>query len=103
MTLTLTNYPFRDRWNDRQVRQATYTGPASYTTGGEAISNQNDFGWGRTHSLYGIAHNGSGAFRLLVLNRASQLVIWAIPNTGAEVANGVDLSTFTAEILATGT
>ena len=101
MTLTTTNYPFRDRWNDCQVRRATYTGPASYTTDGEAITNQTDFGWGETHTLHGIARSGA-TYRLLVLDRANQKVLWVVPNTGAEVANGTDLSGFTAEILVTG-
>lgn len=103
MTLTITNYEFRDKLMNCLVRRATYAGPASYTTGGEVISNPNDFGWSRTHTLAGVAHNAAlTAFRLLVLDLATQAVLWVVPDTGAEVANATDLSGFTAEIFVTG-
>ena len=103
MTLTLTNYEFRDKLMNCLARRATYTGPASYTTGGEVINNLTDFGWGRTHTLIGVAKNAAlTAYRLLVFDLATQAVIWAVPDTGAEVAATTDLSGFTAEIFVTG-
>lgn len=103
MTLTTTNYSFRDRMNDCLVRRATYTGPTSYTTGGEVIDNDADFGWGRTHTLLGVAHNAAlSVYRLLVFDLATQAVLWVVPDTGAEVANGTNLSGYTAEIFVTG-
>ena len=101
LTLDFDNYVFRDRWNDCQARRATMTGPTSYDTGGVAIANLGDFGWGETHTLQGVLENGS-AVRLLWLDRANQKVKIYVPNTGAEVAAAVDLSAFTGEIVATG-
>jgi len=101
LSLTTTNYPFRDRWNDCLVRRARLAGPSSYATGGIAIDNAGDFGWGETHTLLGTLWNGS-ALRDLWLDRPNQKVLVVVPNTGAEVGNGTDLSAFVGEILATG-
>ena len=100
LTLDFDNYVFRDRWNDCQARRATMTGPTSYDTGGVAIANLGDFGWGETHTLLGTLWNGT-AMRFLWLDRANQKVI-IVDDAGAQIGNGTDLSAFTGEILATG-
>ena len=100
-TLTITNYPFRDRWNDCQVRRARYAGPSSYVTGGDTISNVVDFGWGETHTLLGTITDGTTLY-VLHLDYANQRILVFVASTGIEVANGVDLSTFNGQIVATG-
>lgn len=100
LNLTTTNYPFRDRMNSCLVRRATFTGPASYTTGGVEIDNTDDFGWSETHTLLGTITNGTNLYSLH-LDRANQKVL-VFQGDGTQVANGTDLSGFTGEILATG-
>lgn len=95
------NYPFRDRQNDRLTRHASLTGPAAYATGGIAIDNQGDFGWGETHALFGSIWDGSALY-VLHLDYANQKVLVVDPTTGAEVANGTNLSTFLGQIVAYG-
>lgn len=71
----------------------TYTGPVSYTTNGEA------FGLAQLgmvpHIITGsIAWDGISAVRLVVWDPVNSKMLWFVPNTGAEVANGTNLSTF---------
>ena len=100
MTLTVTNYPFRDRWNDCLVRRAQYTGPSSYVTGGDAIDNIDDFGWGETHTLVGTITDGTTQHHLY-LNYATQRIMVFLA-AGTQVTNGTNLSTFIGQIVATG-
>lgn len=100
LTIDYDNYTFRDRMNDCLVRRFQMTGPASYPTGGVAIANLGDFGWGETHTLLGTLWNGT-VLRFTWLDRANQKVI-ILDDAGAQIANGVDLSAFTGEMLATG-
>lgn len=101
MTLTESNFPARDRMNDRVVREVQYTGPASYTTGGESVNSAADLGMGEVFGVYGTIGDGS-AIRIPFFDYTNQTIQWFIPNTGAEVANGVDLSTFSGTLLFTG-
>jgi hypothetical protein len=98
MTLSETSFPARDRLNDRMVRQVRYTGPASYATGGEAVNSSADLGMAEVYAVEGCIGNLSGAvstaIRVPFLDYANQKVQWFVPNTGAEVAGAVDLSTF---------
>lgn len=76
----------------RQI--ATYTGPASYATGGDAV----DAGVIRGGRLLAIgaavATDGTTAY-LLWLDVANQKILWFVASTGLEVAALVDLSAFT--------
>ena len=101
MTFVESNFPARDRLNSRLVREAVVTGPASYTTGGDPISPSNTLGMGEVYGVYGILTSGS-AIRIPVLDYTNQTVRFFIPDTGAEVANAVDLSTFSGTLLFTG-
>lgn len=95
-TIDRTIGAFFDASNARNRRVGKYTGPASYATGGDSFAGA-DVSMGRIeHPDFGVAHNGSGTFRLLAYDSTNSKVIWVVPNTGAEVANGTDLSTFTA-------
>lgn len=101
LTLNTTNYPLRDRLNDRLVRVALLTGPASYTTGGVAIDNLGDFGWGSTDYLQVVISDGTSV-RTGWLDRPNQKVLFFVPNTNVEVANAVNLSAFSGQMVAFG-
>ena len=91
----------RDNWSTHKVLLGVLTGPASYATGGESFAPA-DVGWGNLDLvLVGIASDGTNT-RLVVYNRTTQKLMWFVPDTNAEVANGTDLSTFTAEMLVAG-
>lgn len=101
LTLTVTNYSFRDKLMDRLIRECTFTGPASYATGGVAIDNTADFGWGQTYTLQGLISNGTTYYGLF-LDFATQYVIVVDLAAGTEVANGTNLSAFSGQIRASG-
>ena len=76
----------------RQI--VTYTGPASYVTGGDPIDAGVIRG-GRVLALGAcIAFDGTDAYGVW-LDLANQTLVWVVLSTGVEVANGVDLSGFT--------
>lgn len=91
--------PRNDKSADRTRRTIRITGPAAYTTGGEAISLLNDLGLANLHMICGgVARTavGGAACRLVALNRedaAAPKLQW-YDMAGAEIAEGVDLSTF---------
>lgn len=101
LTLNTTNYAFRDRWNDALVRRATLTGPASYATGGIAIDNTNDFGWGETQSVSGVISNGTTYYGLYLDYTNQKIKVVDLAN-GTEVAGATNLSAFSGVIVATG-
>jgi len=101
MTLTETSFPARDRWNDRLVREVRYTGPSSYVAGGDPVNAPTELGMGEVFGVYGVIGSGS-AVRIAFFDYANQKIQWFIPNTGAEVAGAVDLSTFSGTLLFTG-
>lgn len=78
-----------------------YTGPASYTTGGDPFTAQ-DVKLARiTGILFEMAINNAGAVRHLIYDVANEVVIWydnADPH--AEIADTTDLSGFSARFLA---
>lgn len=80
----------------RQV--ATYTGPASYATGGDPVSPQDDLGWGKVYAVLGAVITNGSAIRVGVFDPVASTIVWYVPNTGAEVAAAVDLSTFTGRL-----
>lgn len=100
LSLTIANYPLRDKLNDRLTRHALLTGPASYTTGGVAIDNTGDFGWAETQALLGSLWNDTVIVHLW-LDYANQTIVM-IDAAGAQIANGVDLSGYTGQIVAFG-
>lgn len=97
MNLDETKFPARDRMNDRMMRQVRYTGPASYVTGGDPVNATTELGMAEVYTVHGTIGSGS-AIRLIYLDYVNQKIQWFIPNTGAEVANGVDLSGFTGTL-----
>ena|SRR3990172_3367246 len=75
-----------------------YTGPASYATGGETI-NAYDAGLGAIDEVLfaGAAYDGTD-FRLVTWQASTGKVVWFVPNTNAQVANGTDLSAFIVQV-----
>lgn len=99
-TLALgTNFPRRDRWNNRMVYEVQYTGPASYPAGGDPISGPVDLGLGEIFGVYGVISSGA-AVRIAFWDYTNQKLQFFVPNTGAEAAG--DLSTFAGTLLFTG-
>ncbi len=91
--------PRHDKTADRLRKTIKITGPASYVTGGDEIG---DIGMGNIHMIAGnVMRNASGLnCRLVALNRdtiATPKLQW-YDLAGAEIANGVNLSTFSGEI-----
>lgn len=96
------NFPRNDRLNDRMVREVQATGPTSYATGGDAVDAAS-LGLGTIFGVYGVLTSGTGgAIRIPVLDFTNQKIWFFIPNTGAEVANAIDLSSYTGTLLFTG-
>lgn len=94
-----------DNWSTHKVKFTVMTGPSSYATGGDALDANTVFGWNSIDALdfIGVAYSsGAGAVRLLAWDRTNQKVLWFVPNTGAEVANGTDLSGYTVAVMAVG-
>jgi hypothetical protein len=81
-------------------RVAKWTGPASYVTGGEAVT-ASTFGLGRVIALLtGPAVDAAGLVRLAVFNPTTGKIMWYVDGAAGfvEVAGGVNLSTFSAPI-----
>jgi hypothetical protein len=95
--------PRHDKSADRLRKTIKVTGPASYATGGESISLLNDLGMSDIHMIAGNIMRttaGGANCRIVALNRetpTSPKLQW-YDLAGAEIANGVDLSTFSGEI-----
>jgi hypothetical protein len=97
MTLDLTLAPMAVASTTRR-KIVGYTGPASYVTGGDPVSPQDDLGWGKVYAVLGAIITDGSAIRVGVFDPAASTLVWFIPNTGAEVAGAVDLSTFTGRL-----
>lgn len=82
------------------------TGPVSYTTGGFSLaggSNGIPIGTFQRVSFDGVFVAAAlSSVRIPVWNPDTQKVLLFVPNTGAEVANGVDVSTYTARAKVVG-
>lgn len=96
MNISETSFPARDRLNDRMVRQVRYTGPASYSAGGESVNASNDLGMGEVYAVEGTIGNASGVASTAILvpffDYTNQKLQWFVPNSGAEASG--DLSAY---------
>ncbi len=84
----------------RQVFE--YTGPASYTTGGEAIP-ADTVRMGTIHAVVGGTISDGTDVYLVWFDEPNGNLLVFVASTGVEVANGVDLSGFTGRLEAIGT
>lgn len=101
MTFNLSTpaFPWRDRMNDRMIAEVVATG-GSYLTGGEVLTAA-DLGMSNIQGVYGTISNGT-AVVVAWFDYTNQKLKLFVPNTGAEVANAVDLSGYTGTLLITG-
>ena len=100
-TITKTG-DFHDRTGNFSRRVAQYTGPSSYVTGGDSFPPET-LGLGQIQVLlFELAINAAGTVRGLVYDTTNEKVLWYVLDTGAEVANGTDLSGFSARFEAVG-
>lgn len=105
MALTVTEpYSLNARGSEGGGRVSTVlnvVGPSSYTTGGE------DFdapfpGIGVLHFVPAVIFDSGSAIRIGVWNSSTKKLLIYVPNTGAEVANGTDLSGYSARVKVSG-
>ena len=103
MPLNFTTIPDRhDRSGAKTRKLVQITGPSSYATGGESIP-ASAFGLNRVEVLLiELAVNAAGTVRGLQYDASTGLLRWIVLDTGAEVANGTDLSGFSARAEAIG-
>lgn len=93
---------FKDVAGIRQRRVATYTGPSSYVTGGDSFTNR-DIALGKIEMIhFELAVNSSGTVRGVHYDHTNAKARWVVLDTGSEVANGTDLSGFSARFEALG-
>lgn len=99
MTVNLAAAPgfVASTWREQIVE---YTGPASYVTGGDPVVPA-EVRMGRIFGVYGVISNGTAVY-LVWYDVANQALMIFVPNTGVQVANGVDLSTFVGNLLFIG-
>jgi len=96
---------FHDSSNARIRKIGNYVGPASYVSGGDPIAGA-DLGMGRIEHLdLGVASNGT-LYRTVVYlptgNTGAGVIRWLDNTTGAEIAGGVNLSTYAVRFEAIG-
>ena len=86
---------YRDKTATYERRLFKWTGPASYVTGGEAITPLSTFGLGTVPIVHCDAARAVGgtAIRHVRWDSTNKKMQW-FDAAGNEIANGVDLSTF---------
>lgn len=100
-TISLTAARGRDIAGVRRRNIGLYTGPASYVTGGEAFV-AGDVGLGRLEFVdFELANDGTDWYGI-TYDYTNGTAIWVVLSSGNQVANGVDLSGFTARFEAVG-
>ncbi len=88
----------QDKSSHYSRRILQYTGPASYSAGGDSLTPES-IGLGRIDAfLTAIASNGS-AVRLLTYDYTTKKVQWWVPNTGSEATGDLSAYTVRLEIL----
>jgi len=101
MTVSISGLRPFDVAGVRRRTIGTYTGPASYVAGGDALV-AGDVKMGvLEHVSFEVATDGT-SFRLLLYDHTNETVVWIVPDTGAEVAGTTDLSGFNARFEAIG-
>ena len=101
MALSLvTDIRNKDSWGGRFVSFALYTGPASYTAGGEAPNNVGAIG--AVERVLPFTISDGTNIRLVHQNPSTGKLQVFIPSTGVGVAGGVDLSTYTGNATVLG-
>lgn len=100
-TISKTVARFQDDAGIRRRVVGRYTGPASYVTGGDALS-AGDINLGTIEFIdFENPVDSTPACRLVTYDHTNAKVIW-FDLAGAEIANGTNLSTFSARFEALG-
>lgn len=100
VTIATTAVAPKDLSSTRRRQCLLYTGPASYPTGGDT-GLAAALGWGTVNALLGsVISNGTLTYLVWLNPATGYLMIFDM--AGAQVANGVDLSTFTGRFEAVG-
>lgn len=98
--LDLTQYRAEDVRGTKRVISGIYTGPASYSTGGDALA-PGEVKLGQLHFFAAeVASNGTD-LRLVKYDYATEKVKW-FDLAGAEIANGANLSAYSCRFEAVG-
>ena len=95
MNIDITQFPFRERMNDRMVAQVRYTGPALYVAGGDPVNAPTELGMAEVYAAYGNISNGTAVI-LVQFRYTTQKLQMFVPNTGAEFAG--DASAYTGTL-----
>ena len=90
-----------DNTNAHLLRVARWSGPASYVAGGEDVS-PSVFGVGKVIALVAAVITDGATVRIGAWNIATGKLQWIVPNTNAEVAGAVNLSTFSGAVVVFG-
>lgn len=100
-TLDVTTVRFQDNAGIRNRRVGQYTGPAAYVAGGDPLTPE-DLNLSEIEFLhFEPPIDATPACRLCTYDHVNHTVIW-FDLAGAEIAGGVDLSTFSARFEAIG-
>lgn len=101
-TIDFTNFRAEDGSNTKRRILGAYTGPASYTTGGDPLV-PGDVKLGQIDVLFFEQARNSGVTTIYwpVYHKSADKVLW-FSATGTELANATDLSGFVARFEAIG-
>lgn len=99
MTVDITPFPGQNT-GTRKRQGATYTGPASYATGGDALD-ATQWRLGSIDGFVGLTISNGTAVLHGWYNRTTGTIMW-FAAAGTEVSNGTDLSTYTGYLEAVG-
>lgn len=99
-TLDRTTVQFQDASATRIRRIGRYTGPAAYTTGGDPLTPA-ELALGKVDLLIFEHPTDGTTIRLVEYEVAARTVKW-YDLAGTEIANGTNLSTFSARFEAIG-
>lgn len=101
--LDFTTFRAEDGSNTKRRVEGLYTGPSSYVTGGDPFV-PGDVKLGQIDLLLTEPARTSAhtSLYLLMYNKGADKVLWFVSNTGVEVANGTDLSAYSARFEAIG-
>ena len=101
MEVDVTLYPFCDLTAQMQVRSGELTGPASYVAGGDPVNVGDDLKLSEVFLFLAEPPSNGTVIRLVRYDYAANTLKW-FDMAGAEIAGGVDLSTYTARFFCTG-
>lgn len=101
MEVDVTLYPFCDLTAQMQVRSGQLTGPNPYATGGDPVNVGDDLKLSEVFLFLVEPPSNGTVIRLVKYDYATNKLKW-FDLAGNEIANGTDLSTYTARFLCTG-